>query len=348
MENQPLPALAPIPIWLTERLQDIKPMRWVVTGCAGFIGSNIVENLLLNNQMVVGIDNFSTGNKGNLQAIYERVGAKAKAFEFHEGDIQHEATMQSVMSAADIVLHQAALGSVPRSIENPVASFNANVNGFITTITAARNAQVRAFVYASSSAVYGDHPALPKIESATGSPLSPYAGTKVSNELFAQIYSDTYAMHCTGLRYFNVFGPRQDPNGPYAAVIPRWIDSVLSKQAVTINGDGSTSRDFCFVANVVQANLLAALNLNDQNKKRVFNIAYGSRASLLELHDLIQTKIRARLPGHPISAPLFQNFRAGDVLHSHANIESAKTQLGYLPEYSLSSGLDRTVDWFLR
>jgi UDP-N-acetylglucosamine/UDP-N-acetylgalactosamine 4-epimerase len=348
MQNQSPLALAPIPTSLTERLQGIKPLRWVVTGCAGFIGSNIVENLLLNNQIVVGIDNFSTGSKGNLRAVHERVGAKAKAFEFHEGDIQDETAMQSVMTAADIVLHQAALGSVPRSIENPVASFNANVNGFITTITAARNAQVRAFVYASSSAVYGDHPALPKVETVTGCPLSPYAGTKVSNELFAQIYSDTYAMHCTGLRYFNVFGPRQDPNGPYAAVIPRWIDSVLNKQAVTINGDGSTSRDFCFVANVVQANILAALNLDDQTKKRVFNIAYGSRASLLELHELIQTKIGARLPGHPLSKPHFQKFRAGDVLHSHANIESAKTHLGYLPEYSLSEGLDRTVGWFLK
>jgi UDP-N-acetylglucosamine/UDP-N-acetylgalactosamine 4-epimerase len=340
-------ALAPIPDWLAEQLRQVEPMRWVVTGCAGFIGSNLIENLLLNNQHVVGVDNYSTGHKENLESVLTRIGDKGKRFHFYEGDIQNHKIMQTAMSGADIVLHQAALGSVPRSIEDPVASFNVNVNGFINTMTAARDANVRAFIYASSSAVYGDHPALPKVESTTGRPLSPYAGTKASNELFAQIYSDAYSMQCTGLRYFNVFGPRQDPNGPYAAVIPRWTENILKGRGVTINGDGSTSRDFCFVANVVQANLLAGLRLNEQHKQRIFNIAFGSRTNLLELHGLIQTKIGQRIPNHPLVPPTYQEFRKGDVLHSHANIDSAREQLGYLPEYDVSDGLSQTLDWYI-
>jgi UDP-N-acetylglucosamine/UDP-N-acetylgalactosamine 4-epimerase len=331
MSNRANLALAPIPAWLSQELMQAKPRRWLVTGCAGFIGSNIVENLLLNNQVVVGLDNLSTGHLKTLEQMKSRIGDAAKNFSFVNGDIQNKETVKQVLNGVDHVLHQAALGSVPRSIQDPITSIESNVNGFNIVLQSARLEGVKSFVYASSSSVYGDHPALPKIEAVTGRPLSPYAGTKIANELFAKIFSDTYSIYCSGLRYFNVFGPRQDPNGPYAAVIPRWIDTILSGNPIIVNGDGSTSRDFCYIANVVQANILAALKLDAQNKNRVFNIAFGARANLLELHDHIQSKLTKAIPSHRAMAPTFAPFRAGDVLHSHADITAAKTQLSYSP-----------------
>jgi UDP-N-acetylglucosamine/UDP-N-acetylgalactosamine 4-epimerase len=347
MSKQTIQALAPIPSWLSRELSQIEPRRWVVTGCAGFIGSNIVENLLINNQYVVGLDNFSTGHRKTLNEMITRVGAAAEKFEFINGDIQDKDLVDRAVLGADHVLHQAALGSVPRSIQDPITSIESNVNGFNVVLRAVQQAKITSFVYASSSSVYGDHPALPKIENVTGRPLSPYAGTKVANELFANIFSDAYEMYCTGLRYFNVFGPRQDPNGPYAAVIPRWIDTILSGQPIVVNGDGSTSRDFCYVANVVQANILAALKLDPERKSRVFNIAFGNRANLLELHAQIQSKLKARIPTHVSLPPTFSTFRAGDVLHSHADIAAARSQLGYQPEFSLDAGLNQALPWYL-
>jgi UDP-N-acetylglucosamine/UDP-N-acetylgalactosamine 4-epimerase len=276
-----------------------------------------------------------------------RIGSAIANFEFLEGDIQDKKMVQTAVQGADHVLHQAALGSVPRSIQDPISSIESNVNGFNIVLNAAKEQKVASFVYASSSSVYGDHPLLPKVEGTTGKPLSPYAGTKAANELFANIFSDTYSMYCTGLRYFNVFGPRQDPDGPYAAVIPLWIKTILSGKPIVINGNGTTSRDFCYVANAVQANVLAALKLDPERKSRVFNVAFGSRATLLELHDQIQIKLATRNPIHVVIPPTFSAFRSGDILHSHADISSARSQLGYEPQFSLDTGLDQALPWYL-
>lgn len=354
-----------LPEPLAQRLRAA-PARWLVTGVAGFIGSNLLEALLRAGQTVVGLDNFATGHRRNLDEVRALVGDAAWArFRFVEGDIRDEVACRDACDGADYVLHQAALGSVPRSIEDPLRSFDANVDGFVRILTAARDAGVRRFVYASSSAVYGDSEKLPKVEDETGRPLSPYAATKVANELFADVWARSYGMRCVGLRYFNVFGPRQDPQGAYAAVIPRWIAALLAGEDAWINGDGQTSRDFCYVANAVQANVLAALTDDLPSAHEVFNVAVGERCSLVELFGAIASVLRARLAppsaASPVvdtgadpaakrlegAAPRYRDFRAGDVRHSLADIRKARRLLGYAPTHRLLDGLGETVDWHL-
>lgn len=353
-------ALLPIPLALRLRAA---PARWLVTGVAGFIGSNLLEALLRAGQTVAGLDNFATGHRRNLDEVRALVGDAAWArFRFVEGDVRDEAACRDACDGADYVLHQAALGSVPRSIEDPLRSFDANVDGFVRILDAARGAGVRRFVYASSSAVYGDSEKLPKVEDETGRPLSPYAATKVANELFADVWARSYAMRCVGLRYFNVFGPRQDPQGAYAAVIPRWIAALLAGEDAWINGDGQTSRDFCYVANAVQANVLAALAGDLPSAHEVFNVAVGERCSLNELFGAIASTLRVRIVGtrEPAVAaaesvaarlagatPRYRAFRAGDVRHSLADVGKAGSLLGYAPTHRLSEGLAQTVDWHL-
>lgn len=331
--------------------------RWLVTGAAGFIGSNLVETLLRGGQQVVGLDNFATGFRRNLDEVRRLVGEAAWArFRFVEGDLRDEAACRDAVQGVagegvDVVLHQAALGSVPRSIEQPLRSFEANVEGFVKLIDAARRAGVKRFVYASSSSVYGDHEALPKVEDRVGRVLSPYAATKAANELFADTWARVYGMTCVGLRYFNVFGPRQDPDGAYAAVVPRWVASLLSGEPVWINGDGLTSRDFCYVANAVQANLRAGLVDSLPAPHEVFNVAVGDRTTLLELFDAIRKAMIAadpalagRLAG---GAPQFRDFRAGDVRHSLADIGRARALLGYAPTHRIDEGLAASIAWYV-
>ncbi len=342
-------ALAPIPAALSDRLRSNEPAKWLVTGCAGFIGSNIVENLLCAGQIVVGIDNLSTGHLKNLEEIKARLGDRAWGrFTFHPIDINDSSAVTKAVAGCDYVLHQAALGSVPRSIKEPIASFYANVSGFMTVLDAARLAGVKRFVYASSSSVYGDHPDLPKFEDKIGKVLSPYAATKSANELFAEVFAKTYGMTCVGLRYFNVFGPRQDPEGAYAAVIPKWIATLLKSEAPIINGDGETSRDFCFVANAVQANLLGALSEQLEHPHQVFNVAFSQRTSLNQLFSILKTSLASSgsLP-QDVSAT-YAPFRSGDVRHSLADISSAQRALGYAPEYDLLGGLSLAMPWYIR
>lgn len=320
-----------------------------MTGVAGFIGSNLLEALLRAGQRVIGIDDFSTGFERNLDEVREGLEADSwRRFRFVRGDVRSASLVGEACSGVDYVLHQAALGSVPRSIEDPIASFNANVDGFIRVLDAARTAGVKRFVYASSSSVYGDSEKLPKVESEAGRPLSPYAATKVANELFAEVYARTYAMQCVGLRYFNVFGPRQDPEGAYAAVIPQWFAAQLRGDPVYVNGDGLTSRDFCYVANAVQANLLAAVSDCVRGAgSQVFNVAVGEQTSLLEAAAAIRGAIAARVPGLPESPIEFREFRAGDVRHSLADISLATTLLGYRPTHRFEEGLAAALDWYL-
>jgi len=325
---------------------------WLVTGVAGFIGSNLLEELLRRGQRVVGVDNFSTGYRRNLDEVRGLVGADAwRRFRFVEGDICDDAVCTDVTRGVDHVLHQAALGSVPRSIEQPLRSFGANVDGFMRIITAARDARVRSFVYASSSSVYGDSPRLPKIEDDVGRPLSPYAATKFVDEVFADVYARTYGMQCVGLRYFNVFGPRQDPDGAYAAVIPRWIAALLRGEPAFINGDGASSRDFCFVSNAVQANLRAALAVLPAPAHEVFNVAVGERTTLLDLYDALRRHLGAAEPalsGMLADArPEFRGFRAGDVRHSLADVSKAVRLLGYAPTHRIDDGLAASMGWYL-
>ncbi len=331
---------------LLQRL-PLAPRRWLVTGAAGFIGSHLVETLLRHGQSVVGLDNFATGSKSNLAEVERLVGADAwPHFRFIEADIRDRSACDHACKDVDIVLHQAALGSVPRSLADPATSHAVNVDGFVNMLLAARNATVPRFVYAASSSTYGDHPALPKVEDTIGKPLSPYAVTKLVNELYADVFARSYGMQCVGLRYFNVFGPRQDPNGPYAAVIPRWVAAMLEGCAVTINGDGDTSRDFCFVANAVQANLLAA----DANTSGhvVMNVAVGERTSLNELHTLLRDEIRRHRPDLAITDPVHGEARAGDVRHSLASIERAGGLIGYRPTHTVRQGLRLLVDALIR
>lgn len=325
-----------------------RPARWLVTGCAGFIGSNLLEALLLMDQSVVGLDNFSTGHQRNLDEVQASVSARQWArFRFHEGDIRNPDDCRTVMQGVDHVLHQAALGSVPRSIERPVDSFDSNVSGFVRIMTAARDAGVKCFVYASSSSVYGDSPELPKVEERIGKPLSPYAATKYVDEVFAEVYARTYGLQCVGLRYFNVFGPRQDPNGAYAAVIPKWIASLLGSEPVYINGDGETSRDFCYVANAVQANVRAAISRASPSAHEAFNVACGQRTSLLGLLELIRATL-ASARGSELEARVeHREFRAGDVRHSLASIDKASGLLGYAPTHQIGEGMRETVAWHL-
>ncbi|MEM9479677.1 MAG: NAD-dependent epimerase/dehydratase family protein, partial [Verrucomicrobiota bacterium] len=323
------------------------PRRWLVTGAAGFIGSNLVEALLKLDQEVVGLDNFSTGYQRNLDHVQNIVTrSQWSRFNFIDGDIRTAETCAEVCKGTEFVLHQAALGSVPRSVADPATTNDSNVNGFLNMMVAARDAKVEGLVYASSSSVYGDHPDLPKVEEVTGKVLSPYAGTKQFNEIYADVFAKTYGFKVAGLRYFNVFGPRQDPDGAYAAVIPKWVASILRNETVFINGDGETSRDFCFIENVVQANLLAATTSNGDAKNQVYNVAVGERATLNELYDAILIGLRDLDDSIPEQKPEYRDFRVGDVRHSLASIEKARKLLGYEPEYVLQQGLDLALAWY--
>ena len=319
---------------------------WLVSGCAGFIGSNLIEALLKANQKVVGLDNFATGHQRNLDEVQQLVSpAQWANFHFIKGDIRNLADCQLACAGVDYVLHQAALGSVPRSINDPITSNDTNVSGFLNMLVAARDAGVKRFVYAASSSTYGDHPALPKVEDNIGKPLSPYAITKYVNELYADVFSRCYGFHSIGLRYFNVFGPRQDPNGAYAAVIPKWTAAMIANQNVQINGDGETSRDFCFVANAVQANINAALTQIDHSE--VCNVALGDRTTLNELFSAIVASL-ADNGIHYTKAAQFGPFRDGDVRHSQADISKAKALLGYQPQYRIREGIALAMPWYIQ
>lgn len=327
------------------------PKVWLVTGVAGFIGSNILEQLLTHDQFVVGLDNFSTGHQHNLDDVRQCVSATQwDRFTFHRGDIRDLSDCRKAAEGVDYVLHQAALGSVPRSIQDPIASNDSNVTGFLNMLVAARDAKVSSFTYAASSSTYGDHPDLPKVEDKIGNPLSPYAVTKYVNELYANVFARTYDFKAIGLRYFNVFGPRQDPNGAYAAVIPKWIGQLLNGQMLTINGDGETSRDFCYIDNVVQANLLAA-TADLESRNQVYNIAVGERTSLNQLFQYIAQGVSecTQLPDGKSPFELCQrgDFRTGDVRHSLADISKAFEMLGYQPVVRVKDGLRNTVQRFV-
>jgi UDP-N-acetylglucosamine/UDP-N-acetylgalactosamine 4-epimerase len=339
---------APAYTRLTAQLRA-NPKTWTVTGVAGFIGSNILEHLLALDQSVVGLDNFATGHRANLDLVRDAVSPQQWArFKFIEGDIVDiSACNMALHGGVDYVLHQAALGSVPRSIEAPIATNASNVTGFLNMLVAARDAKVSRFVYAASSSTYGDHPALPKVEDQIGRPLSPYAVTKLVNELYADVFARTYGFASIGLRYFNVFGPRQDPNGAYAAVIPRWIGSMLHGEDVWINGDGDTSRDFCYVGNAVQANLLAATATRPDALNQVYNVAVGERTTLTQLHGFLRAELALRRPELVIAAPQHRDFRAGDVRHSLASIDKAKALLGYDPTHTIADGLKPSMDWYV-
>ena len=325
-----------------------QPRTWLVTGVAGFIGSHLAETLLGLGQRVVGLDNFATGHRHNLDAVQAAVGGAAWArFNFIEGDIRALADCQRACAGVDLVLHQAALGSVPRSIADPITTNAANVVGFLNMLVAARDAGVQRFVYAASSSTYGDHPGLPKVEDTIGRPLSPYAVTKYVNELYADVFARTYGLSSIGLRYFNVFGPRQDPNGAYAAVIPKWAAAMLGGETVYINGDGQTSRDFCFVANAVQANILAAVTTDAGAINQVYNVAVGDQTDLNGLHGMLAQGLSALRPGLQVAAAVHRDFRAGDVRHSRADVGKAQTLLGYRPSHDINAGLQVSAAWFV-
>jgi len=321
-----------------------RPATWLVTGCAGFIGSHLIEKLLSLGQKVVGLDNFATGNNRNLREVDRLVGSKGwKNFRFFRGDIRTLQTCRRATEGVDYVLHQAALGSVPRSVEDPILANEANVTGFLNMLVAARDAGVRRFVYASSSAVYGDEETLPKLEDRIGRPLSPYAVTKYVNEVYADVFGRCYGFGTVGLRYFNVFGPRQDPNGPYAAVIPRWMAALREGDPVYINGDGETSRDFCFIANVVQMNLLAAASRATQIKNEIYNVACNERTSLNELFAALREHLLPAYPHLLRVKPRYKPFRPGDVRHSQADIRKAVQAVGYAPTHSFTEGIRDTI-----
>lgn len=319
---------------------------WLVTGAAGFIGSNLVESLLALDQTVIGLDNFATGHRHNLEQVQSAVGAERwRHFRMIEGDIRDRSACSAAVADVEFVLHQAALGSVPRSLQEPLASHDVNVTGFINMLDAARSAGIRRFIYAASSSTYGDEPNLPKREHRIGAPLSPYAGTKLVDEIYASVYARSYGFCSIGLRYFNVFGPRQDPNGAYAAVIPKWTQAMIAGEPVSIFGDGSTSRDFCYVANAVQANLAAAL-APDQAQDQVYNVAVGERTSLRQLFNLLRDGL-TEYQVHYRGDPRFQDFRPGDVLHSEADISKAQAHLGYQPTHSVEEGLSESLGWYV-
>jgi UDP-N-acetylglucosamine 4-epimerase len=325
------------------------PRRWLVTGVAGFIGSNLLEALLKLDQHVVGLDNFSTGFQHNLDQVQQLVSDKQwQRFSFVQGDIRDLATCRNLCGQVDFVLHQAALGSVPRSIDDPLLTNENNLTGFLNMLVAARDARVQRFVYAASSSTYGDHPDLPKVEEKIGKPLSPYAVTKYVNELYADVFARTYGFQTIGLRYFNIFGRRQDPNGAYAAVMPKWFSALIRGEELFINGDGETSRDFCYIDNCVQGNLLAATAANPAALNQVYNIAFGERTTLNELFDLIRQRVRAILPEVKAISPTYRDFRPGDVRHSLADISKARNLLGYEPIYSVKDGLDQAAEWYVR
>lgn len=331
-----------------QKVQDdlrAAPAKWLVTGAAGFIGSHLVEKLLSLGQEVTGLDNFATGYRHNLERA---VSAKhSHQWRFIEGDIRSLDDCRAAVDGVDYVLHQAALGSVPRSVEDPLLTNSANISGFLNMMVAARDAGVKRLVYAASSSTYGDHPGLPKLEERIGRPLSPYAVTKYVNELYADVFHRTYGFESVGLRYFNVFGPRQDPEGAYAAVIPRWFGRFLTGQACQILGDGETSRDFCFIDNVVQANLLSAVASHPDAVNQVYNIAFGASTTLNELFELIRDLLIRQNVAIAHTEPVYADFRAGDVRHSLADVSKARELLGYHPVFSVRQGLEQTASWFI-
>ena len=330
-----------------EQLQHA-PKTWLVSGVAGFIGSNLLETLLRLNQKVVGLDNFATGHQHNLDEVQGLVTPEQWAnFKFYEGDIRNLEDCKKACANVDYVLHQAALGSVPRSIADPIATNAANITGFLNMLVAARDAKVSSFTYAASSSTYGDHPALPKVEENIGNPLSPYAVTKYVNELYADVFARTYGFKTIGLRYFNVFGKRQDPNGAYAAVIPKWTAAMIAGDDVFINGDGETSRDFCFIENTVQANILAATTQNEEAKNQVYNVAVGDRTTLNDLFNAIKAALNENGVIYT-KAPIYREFRAGDVRHSQASIEKIKNLLGYEPQFVISRGIESAMPWYIK
>nr|WP_314100398.1 NAD-dependent epimerase/dehydratase family protein [Acinetobacter lwoffii] len=329
-----------------EQLQQV-PKTWLITGVAGFIGSNLLETLLKLNQNVVGLDNFATGHQHNLDEVKNLVTPEQWAnFKFYEEDIRNFEDCQTACAGVDYVLHQAALGSVPRSIADPITTNAANITGFLNMLTAARDAEVKSFTYAASSSTYGDHPALPKVEENIGKPLSPYAVTKYVNELYAEVFARTYGFKTIGLRYFNVFGKRQDPNGVYAAVIPKWTAAMIAGDDVFINGDGETSRDFCFIENTVQANILAATTQNDEAKNQVYNVAVGDRTTLNDLFNAIKSALNENGVTYT-KEPVYRDFRAGDVRHSQASIEKIKLNLNYQPSHTINIGIKKAVNWYI-
>ena len=326
-----------------------RPRRWLVTGVAGFIGSHLLETLLKLEQKVVGLDNFATGYARNLDEVKEAVGAAAwRNFTFIEGDIRSLADCRRACTGVDVVLHQAALGSVPRSVEDPLGCHETNLTGFVNMLLAARDAKAARFVYAASSSTYGDHPGLPKVEDAIGRPLSPYAVTKYANELYADVFARCYGLDSIGLRYFNIFGPRQDPEGAYAAVIPKWIAQLIGGEPVYINGDGETSRDFCYVENAVQANLLAASTGNPAALNQIYNVAVAERTTLNELFELERALLAGHFPEVRDCRPRYREFREGDVRHSQADISKARKLLGYTPTHRVREGLGEAMGWYLR
>ena len=323
-----------------------EPSRWLITGVAGFIGSNLLEHLLKLSQTVVGLDNFLTGYQKNLDMVRDIVGPEAwSRFTFIEGDIRDIETCRTACQGVQHVLHEAALGSVPRSIDDPLLSNSCNITGYLHMLVAARDAGVKSFVYAASSSTYGDSPELPKVEDKIGSPLSPYAVTKYVDELYADVFHRCYGFSSVGLRYFNVFGQRQDPYGAYAAVIPQWFASLIKQETVFVNGDGETSRDFCYIDNVVQANLLASFAQGDATNK-IYNVAFGQRTTLNELFDLIKEEVARHKPEVQSAGCVHRDFRAGDVRHSLADVSRAQTLLGYDPQFGVRDGLRLAGDWY--
>ena len=333
----------------------VEPHTWLITGVAGFIGSNLLETLLTLNQRVVGLDNFATGHQRNLDEVQSLVTPEQWSnFQFIKGDIRELEDCKRAMTftpsgdAVEYVLHEAALGSVPRSIVNPIDTNETNISGFLNVLVVARDAKVRRFVYAASSSTYGDHPALPKVEDKIGKPLSPYAVTKYVNELYAEVFARTYGFNTIGLRYFNVFGPRQDPDGAYAAVIPKWISSMIKNEPIYINGDGETSRDFCFIENTCQINLLAATTENPEATNQVYNVAVGDRTSLNQLYEELRINLLPSYPHLKEALPTYRDFRAGDVRHSLADISKASTRLGYRPTHTIGEGVKVAMEWYVK
>lgn len=340
------------------------PYTWLITGVAGFIGSNLLENLLKLDQKVVGLDNFATGFQKNLDEVQSKIEpSKWANFNFIKGDVrsldtcrlamnhlgsrQISKAVKQVSTPVDFVLHQAALGSVPRSIEDPIKTNDTNITGFLNMLVAARDAKVKRFVYAASSSTYGDHSSLPKVEDIIGKPLSPYAVTKYVNELYADVFSKTYGLSSIGLRYFNVFGKYQNPNGAYAAVIPKWISALIKGETVYINGDGETSRDFCYIENVIQINLLAAISMNPAAVNQIYNVAFGEQTTLNHLYNNLKSGLAKQLPKNSNPKPIYCDFRKGDVRHSLADIAKAKQLLGYAPEYTVGRGLNEALAWYV-
>ncbi|RYH70065.1 MAG: Vi polysaccharide biosynthesis UDP-N-acetylglucosaminuronic acid C-4 epimerase TviC [Alcaligenaceae bacterium] len=342
---------SPAPTSYEQLLKRLTSQRhtWLVTGVAGFIGSNLLETLLALNQRVVGLDNFATGHQRNLDEVQALVAPEQWAnFRFIEGDICNVEDCHAACEGVEYVLHQAALGSVPRSLADPITTNSVNINGFLNMLVAARDAKVKSFTYAASSSTYGDHPGLPKVEATIGKPLSPYAVTKYVNELYADVFARGYGFNTVGLRYFNVFGPRQDPEGAYAAVIPKWIASLIKGEPVHINGDGETSRDFCFVANVMQANLLAATTRNPDAVNQVYNVAVGDRTTLNQLFAQLHRNLVPLFKHLQGLEPVHRDFRVGDVRHSLADISKAIAYLGYAPTQRIARGLELAMPWYVQ